>query len=81
MVDFKPAWRGFSEGGGKRAINDTHKMNISTSDAGLFAAVAVLAALFSAIFWMVVGWRAMRAHERIADSVELGVMKYRENDK
>ena len=56
-------------------------MNISTSDAGLFAAVAVLAALFSAIFWMVVGWRAMRAHERIAESVELGVMKYRENDK
>jgi len=35
--------------------------------------MAVLLALFglaSAIFWMVVGWRAMRAHERIADASE-----------
>ena len=25
---------------------------------------------FVSIFWMITGWRAMRAHEKIADSVE-----------
>ena len=29
--------------------------------------VAVLAML---LFWMVVGWRAMKAHEKLADAVE-----------
>ena len=26
--------------------------------------------IVSSIFWMITGWRAMRAHERLADSVE-----------
>ena len=32
--------------------------------------MTLLFGLFSAIFWMVVGWRAMRAHEKLADSME-----------
>jgi hypothetical protein len=33
--------------------------------------IVFLIALFFTIFWMVVGWRAMRAHEKLADNVEL----------
>ena len=25
---------------------------------------------FTVIYWMVVGWRAMKAHEKVADSLE-----------
>ena len=32
--------------------------------------LSILFGFATAIFWMVVGWRAMRAHERIADSSE-----------
>jgi uncharacterized membrane protein len=56
-------------------------MNVS---GGSIQGLAVLVALFgiaSAIFWMVVGWRAMRAHERIADASEQAVRKMREIDK
>lgn len=35
-----------------------------------FAIGAVLFGFVTAIFWMVVGWRAMRAHERLADAAE-----------
>lgn len=39
-----------------------------------FGALAVLAVLlwgvFVSIFWMVCGWRAMRAHERISHSLQ-----------
>ena len=49
--------------------------------AGGLAFFAVLAGLFSAIFWMVVGWRAMRAHERLAISFEQAARKLRESDK
>ena len=34
------------------------------------ALVALLWGLFVTIFWMVCAWRAMRAHEKLADSVE-----------
>lgn len=34
---------------------------------GFIAGLSILLGLVSAIFWMVVGWRAMRAHERIAE--------------
>lgn len=34
----------------------------------LFLYVVAVAA--SVVFWMYVGWRAMRAHEQIADTVE-----------
>jgi len=43
--------------------------------------LAILAAIFSAVFWMVVGWRAMLAHERLADAAELMARKFRESDK
>ena len=35
-----------------------------------FAIGAVLFGFVTAIFWIVVGWRAMRAHERLADAAE-----------
>ncbi|MBK8180588.1 MAG: hypothetical protein IPK67_17165 [Planctomycetes bacterium] len=42
-----------------------------SQNAGMFW--VVLTALFTlatTIYWMVVGWRAMRAHERIAETLE-----------
>ena len=32
--------------------------------------LVMLLGIFSTIFWMVVSWRAMRAHEKLADAVE-----------
>jgi uncharacterized membrane protein YciS (DUF1049 family) len=58
------------------------QMHFSSGDSGL-AVTAVLAGLFSiamAVFWMVVGWRAMRAHERIADATEQTARKSREGN-
>jgi uncharacterized membrane protein len=55
-------------------------MNLNASG-GALAGFAILAGIFSAIFWMVVGWRAMRAHERIADASEQAVRKLRESEK
>jgi uncharacterized membrane protein len=48
---------------------------------GAIAILVGLAALVSAIFWMFVGWRAMRAHERLADTAEYLARKFRESDK
>jgi uncharacterized membrane protein len=45
--------------------------------------MAILLAWFgiaSTIFWMVVGWRAMRAHERIAEASEQAARKLRGSD-
>jgi uncharacterized membrane protein len=36
----------------------------------LLAAGAVVLGLAVSLFWMVVAWRAMRAHERLADATE-----------
>ncbi len=46
-------------------------MNFQVSNSGDGFAVVLFAAagLFTTIFWMIVGWRAMRAHERIADRI------------
>lgn len=44
-----------------------------TGEMGAFAVLAVLAGvlgLVSTIFWMVVGWRAMIAHEKMAASLQ-----------
>lgn len=47
--------------------------------------LAVLAGIFgliTTIFWLVIGWRAMKAHEDIAESVSLlrrEVSKFRDN--
>ncbi len=43
--------------------------------------LAILAAIFSAVFWMVVGWRAMRAHERLAETAEFVARKFKESAK
>ena len=37
---------------------------------GAITFLTALVGLASAIFWMIVGWRAMRAHEKLADTVE-----------
>lgn len=42
------------------------------------AQLAVFVAIGSAIYWMVVGWRAMRAHEKIADALDRAADKFRE---
>jgi uncharacterized membrane protein len=34
-------------------------------------------AIITGIFWMVVGWRAMRAHERLAAALEEAARKLR----
>jgi uncharacterized membrane protein len=36
----------------------------------VFTVLASLLAVVTALFWMIVGWRAMRAHERIADKLD-----------
>lgn len=38
---------------------------------GAFAVLAFLFSIFTTIIWFVIGWRAMRAHEKIADYIEL----------
>jgi hypothetical protein len=38
-------------------------------DAQVFVILSMLAGGGVAIFWMVVGWRAMRAHEKIAQAL------------
>jgi len=46
-------------------------MNFTLNDSS-FPAFALLAAAFglvTTVFWMIVAWRAMRAHERIADQL------------
>jgi uncharacterized membrane protein len=48
---------------------------------GAFAFLVTVAAILSAIFWMIVGWRAMRAHERLADAAENLARKFKESDK
>lgn len=34
------------------------------------AILAFLFGIFTTILWLVIGWRAMRAHEKLSDSVE-----------
>jgi hypothetical protein len=60
----------------KRTLK-TH-MNISAENAQGFALLAVLAGIATTIFWMMVGWRAMRAHERIAEASEQALRRFRE---
>jgi uncharacterized membrane protein len=42
----------------------------SSTGSTLLMLLNFLVILVLVIFWMVVGWRAMRAHERIAQSLE-----------
>ena len=43
-----------------------HIQNAAVGGIGFFVVISFLLAIATSIFWMVVGWRAMRAHERIA---------------
>ena len=47
-------------------------LNVSGIAGGVsvLTAVALLWGLLVTLFWMVCAWRAMRAHERLADSVD-----------
>ena len=38
-----------------------------------FAVLAFLISIFTTVLWFVIGWRAMRAHEKMADYIELMV--------
>jgi hypothetical protein len=40
---------------------------MSTNEIQLLALLSGIAGFFVTIFWMVVGWRAMRAHEKISE--------------
>ncbi len=40
-----------------------------------FDALLGLFSLITLIFWMVVGWRAMRAHEQIAEALSLNLAR------
>lgn len=40
----------------------------------LLPVVAVLWGVAVTVLWLVIGWRAMRAHERIAAAVERGAL-------
>ena len=47
-------------------------MNMQFSNGGFggIATLVILWGLFVTIAWLVIGWRAMKAHEKIADSVQ-----------
>jgi uncharacterized membrane protein len=46
-------------------------MQSSLSNVGpAWALLMGLVSFATTVFWMVVGWRAMRAHERIADTLD-----------
>ncbi|MBC7819908.1 MAG: hypothetical protein IAG10_23745 [Planctomycetaceae bacterium] len=45
---------------------------------GALAFLALLFGLISTVFWMVVGWRAMRAHEQIAECCDGWLRIWRE---
>lgn len=45
-------------------------MRLAGGGITLMASIAFLVGIAITIFWMVTGWRAMRAHERLAEAVE-----------
>ena len=45
-------------------------MNLGSSDFQIITIVTIITSCIVTIFWMVVGWRAMRAHEKIAAALK-----------
>lgn len=46
------------------------------------AFLTIIWAIFTAVFWMITGWRAMRAHEKLADSLEqIARLTYRQQQE
>jgi uncharacterized membrane protein len=43
-------------------------MSVAGSDAGTLAVLVVLWGVITTIFWMIIAWRAMRAHEALAQA-------------
>ncbi len=52
----------------------------SNAEAGVLVALTILIGIASAIFWMVVGWRAMRAHEQMAECCD-GWLRIRREER
>ncbi|MEO7996124.1 MAG: hypothetical protein ABI852_01700 [Gemmatimonadaceae bacterium] len=52
-------------------------MNIGAGG-GAFAFVAIFFGLITTVIWMFIGWRAMRAHERLADAAERAIQLSRD---
>jgi hypothetical protein len=50
---------------------------ISGNDAQTIAVFAVAWSVVVMFFWMVTGWRAMRAHERMADAIAYAAREVR----
>jgi uncharacterized membrane protein len=49
-------------------------MNMQVSSGfTIFAGIALLISIVTTIFWMVVGWRAMRAHERMSEDLQVAM--------
>jgi hypothetical protein len=51
-------------------MQPTFNMSGGGGAMGALAMLAVLWGLAVTVFWMVCAWRAMRAHERLAESLE-----------
>jgi Flp pilus assembly protein TadB len=52
-------------------MHSTFDVNTAGAMGGMaFVFLAIVWGIFVTIFWMVCGWRAMRAHERLANSVD-----------
>ena len=43
----------------------------------IFVVLAFLFNIFITVLWLFIGWRAMRAHEKMADYIELLVQQQR----
>ena len=46
-----------------------------------FAVLAIIGGIVTTVFWLVIGWRAMCAHERIADALEHIATRFRGDAK
>lgn len=55
-------------------------LQIKGDGMGVFVFLTFLVGIASAIYWMVVGWRAMRAHEEIANCCE-GWLRIRREER
>lgn len=46
------------------------EINIGAGGAGILAVIVGLVGIAVTVFWMAVGWRAMKAHEKLADAAQ-----------
>ncbi len=55
--------------------------NLNVYGAGYLAYLLAFWAFAVTVFWMVVGWRAMKAHEKIAEFIERSPIKSNLEDR